>query len=225
MPQPATISDIQTIARREALLADKKILGITASEPRYVFVPDESADGAVQEFVIDVHVLEGPSQQTIIGLAGGLALVTNVLVASTAVGDVLSDLHVPVEIQKIETGQLQVVGRAKVALPTLRLTERTYEDLGISHLSEFTENEDGSVSDAFGYPVSAATSPDIGPRVGVTGTTTTRLSTLDELNEDDDGATVDLGVNALQRVIILTQRAWTMEAVERVAVTESEVGV
>ena len=223
MPRAATVADIQTLARREALAAGKKVLGVTASQARYVQVPDENDPSAVFEFVTDVHLLEGPSQALLYGTSGGLALVQNVLIAHEAVGDLVADLQVPVEVERLPTGQLQITGRAKVALPALRLSEYSYDDLGLGHLSDV---ENGV--DAWGYPVSGEGRyvPDFGPTRAVASTTTTRLSTLAELVLTDDGlTTVNLGVNPLQRTIVENARTWTLTVTETVSGTETEATV
>lgn len=222
MPRAATIADIQSLARREALNAGRKILGVTASTARYVSVPDADDAAAVFEFVTDVHLLEGPSQALVLGTAGGLKLVENVLIAHEAVGNLVADLQVPVELERLPTGQLQITGRAKVALPALQLDEYSYDDLGMGHLSDL-RLEGGVYRDAFGYPVSGSGSlvPDFGPTRSVTQTVTTRLSTLAELVTNDEGTvTVNLGVNPLQRMIISTTRSWTLTATETARVGE-----
>lgn len=221
MPRGATIADIQSIAQMEALRAGRKILGITASEARYVAVPDDSDPNAVNEFVVDVHILDGPSQAIIVGLAGGLSIVRNVIIAHTAVGDLIADLHVPVEIQKSITGQLQVIGRAKVALPTLRLDEYSYSDLGLEFCSQNQRDSSGVLRDPFGYRVlESQGGADVGPRIGVQKTTTSRLNTAEELGTDDDGNWIGLGINPASRTIIATVSLWEITMDESVVVGE-----
>lgn len=212
MPEIASIADVQSIAAREALRSQKRILGITASLPVYTYVPEENDPDAVLEFVVDVFLLEGPSQQVVLGLAGGLAVVRNVLIADSSIGDRVADLNVPVEIEKTAGGQLQVVGRARVALPTLRLDEYIYDDMKLGFLAN-TTTENGVVYDPFGYPITASNGGSVlGPRVSVTGSQSSRVSTLGELNKDDDGNVIGLGVNRLQRTIFTSNRQWEVEA-------------
>lgn len=223
----ASIGDIQSLARREALNANRKILGVTANPPRYVNVPDDSDPQAVLEFVVDVFLLES-ANQVVLFFAGnsGLKRIDNVLVASAAVGDLIADLNTPVEIQKSTTGQLQVVGRAKISLPTLVLDEYNYRDLSIEHVSELLEQPDGTYRDAFGLPVqygSTGMTSVLRPQIGVTSVTTNELADLGQLGYDDSGV-IDgqFGTNALQRVITTTISDFVVTAAEAVAVTERD---
>lgn len=221
MPEPATIADIQSIARSEALRSGKRILGITASTPSYVAVPDESDPNAVNEFVVDVQLLDGMSQAIILGLGGGLRLVQNVLIAHEAVGEIISTIQVPVEIELSITGQLQVVNRAKVALPFLQLDEYSYADLRLQHLSGYRV-VDGVLQDPFCVPFSPGQQGRGGSTtVGVQVTTSTRLSTLGELDENDQGVVIGLGVNPWQRYIVSVIRAWTVSATDTLEMSES----
>lgn len=213
----ATVSDVQAVARREALNAGKKILGVTAGTPRYVNVPDDSDELAVLEFVVDVYLLEH-ANQIVQFFAGnsGLKLIQNVLVASSAVGELIADLNTPVELQKNSTGQLQVVARAKVALPTLILDEYSLRDLGIAHVDEHLVSADGTIRDAWGFPIMSRL-----PRTSSVSTTTNRLSTLGELGTDDAGVlTGQFGVNVLQRVINSVATQFEIEVVESVLIAE-----
>lgn len=220
----ATIADIQAIARRESLNSGGKILGVTASAPRYVSVPDDEDENAVLEFVVDVYLLESPSQVVaFISDGAGLKKIENVLVASSSIGDIITDLNTPVEIAKSVTGQLQVVGRAKVALPTLILDEYTLLDLNIEHVSELIQNDDGSWEDAWGTPVARGSifGATLRPRTSATSTSTTSLSTLGQLNKNNAGATIGLGVNPLQRSIQSVSTVWSIEAQEEIRTTET----
>lgn len=203
--QVATIADIQVVARREALNAGRKALGVTVASPRYVSVPNEQEEDAVLEFVVDVFLLDSASQAvSFLGDGAGLRRLNNVLVATTAVGDLIADINTPVEIELSRSGQLQVTGRAKITLPTVRLDWYTLQDLGILHVAELTKDDAGVLRDAFGVPYngSAVSKP------SVSTTNSMRLSTLGELVLADNLLTpVSFGQNQLQRTIVTIVRA------------------
>ena len=217
----ASIADVKSIAKQEALIAGQKILGITASKPRYVLIPDDDDPDAVNEFVVDVHLIEGPSQAILIGQAGGLVLLKNVIIAHEAVGPLITDLNVPVELQKSVTGQLQVVGRAKVTLSTIHVNEYTYKSLGLCHVAELERDANGILRDPFGVQVSDS-DPSRGPMQSVSIVSTTRLSTADELNKDLEGNDILLGVNEFSRTISVRVRSFEIVVDEGIRVTETE---
>jgi len=225
MTEIASIEDVRNISRREALRAGRKILGVTTEIPRYEQVPDSSDPEAVFEFVVDCYVLEGISQQLILGAPGGQAIVRNVLVGIGASGDLFSDIHVPVEIQRdAATGQLYISGRAKVNLPTLRLDEYSLNDLNLLFVAELTQDEDGNYFDAFGYPalegVDGFSQAFGGSLFSCTVTNTSTTTTLGQLNEDAAGNAVLLGVNPLQRSITTTTKACEFSFTETLKITE-----
>ena len=132
-----TIEDVIDITRRASLNAGGSILGITASTPKYVAVPEESDPNAVNEFVVDVYLLEGTSQiVNVASSSNGLRRIDNVLIASEASGSLLANLHTPVEIMLRGPGQLTVVGRSMVALPYVDLDEYDLGALKIVHTAE-----------------------------------------------------------------------------------------
>lgn len=220
MPLTATIEDVLEISKAEALKAGKKILGITVSEPRYVLVPDDDDPAAQLEFVVDVQLIDGISQAIVPGASGqGLAVIENILIAHEAAGEILADLHVPVEIEKNVGGQLQVVNRAKVQLPTLSVRALTYKRMKLEHLAEL-DIRSGGTFDPFGNPVDFEEEVG-GVVIGVVVESKFRQSTVAELALNDSGDFIGLGVNPLQRIIQKTTRHWTVEAEDSVEPTES----
>jgi hypothetical protein len=152
MVEIASVSDVVSISQRQAVQAGQALVGITASVPAYVQVPDASDPDAVWEWVVDVRLLDGITQ-AIVSDDPGLATIENVLINHEASGSLVGDINVPVEMRKSKTGQLQVVGRAKVHLPDLRLDTYTYEDLQMGHCAGTSIRSDGVTVDNFGAPV------------------------------------------------------------------------
>lgn len=227
MPELTSLSDIQDIAASEAERSQKYILGITKTPPRYERVPapiDEDPN-AVFEFIVDCYILESASQAVILGSAG-IRVIEDILVNADATGDLLADIHVPVEIRKNSTGQLEVVGRAKIALPALRLDEYDAADLGIHHILELDYDETENLwRDAFGIVcdirsgVAGVESP---VAISFQSTLSTGLSTLTLLGYDDTGSTPGaFGSHALQRVIVTTSHTVEARSNETMAVAES----
>lgn len=220
MVEVAKVSDIQELSIREATKLQRKLLGVTITEPRYVEVPEEGAPGAVFEFLADVHVLSGPSQAVIPGNVDALTRLNNVLVAHEAVGELVADIHIPVEMELLTSGQLQITGRAKVALPSLVTKGYNYNDLGLFHLSDLQSDGNGGWIDPFHMPANA----DLGAFGSVVSKkidVTTRLSTLQELTRDDVGNVVPLGTNVFQRTIIEHARTYELVVDETVRIDET----
>lgn len=217
----ASIADIQVIARREALNAGRKIAGVTASQPRYVNVPNDQDEDAVLEFVVDVFLLDHPSQ-VVAYLAdnAGLKRINNVLIATGSVGDLIADLNTPVEIVRSSSGQLQVVGRAKVALSTVTLDFFDLRDLSIPHCAELELDDTGTYRDPFGVPYLEWASS--GTPISISTSSTSRVSTLGELGLADDLTTTGrFGYNDLQRTIWQVQRTISVSATEGVGVNDN----
>lgn len=223
MPNVATIEDVQSIALRKALESNRTIRGFTVSEPRYVSVPDEDDPDAVLEFVIDVEMIDGVSQNVPPG-SGQLPIVHNVIVAPSATGDIVATLLTPVEMQVSVTGQLTVIGRAKIKHPQITVTSYSYSDLHLLHLAELDVNSEGSLCDPFGRQV--GDDPSIrSPIMRVTSDTTTRLSSLEELALDDSGSFLGLGVNTLRRIIRRTTRSIVITSTDSISVTETSEAI
>lgn len=229
MPSLATVEDVQNISKRSALNAGRKILGITITPARYEFVPDQSDPNAVREWVVDVKILGGISQQIedfVLGAGNGLAIVRNVLMGFGPSGNLFGNKDVPVELRKTFTGQLQVVARAKVALPQLTLQEFSMIDLNVFHIAEL-ELRDGVYYDAFGCPAIQGPGGDHQIFGGILFSCNvqdnTRLSRADELNQDDDGNIILLGINPAQRVIGNVTKDCFLDIREAVQVRETNV--
>jgi len=224
-----TIEDVIDIARRESLNAGGSILGITASEPKYVAVPEESDPNAVNEFVVDVYLLEGASQiVNIASSTNGLRRIDNVLIASEASGSLLANLHTPVEITLRGSGQLTVVGRAMVALPYVELNEYDLGALKIVHTAELEYDSESDVwRDAFGLVCNINTgglggSADI--LFSYNSSTSMAQSTLADLIYTDPGVIggtqVPLGTNPLSRVITIVTFTYSGTATEYLGISE-----
>lgn len=225
MPIAATIADVKLISQREAAAAGRKIIGIVISEPRYDWVPAEGVDGAVLEFLADVQILEGASQQVVPGATGdGLSVVRNLIIAHEAVGDLLTDAMIPVEIERSSSGQLTIVGRSKVRLPSLRLDTYSLKDLGMMHLSGLTL-VNGQWQDPFGRPA-GADQRSFGAGTRIQSETTYRLSTLGELSQNVEAGgnvppSVPLETYTFQRFIPVRDRRLNVTAEETITITES----
>jgi hypothetical protein len=224
MVEIAKPSDIKLIAQREILFKDRKLIGLTITQPRYVAIPEEGDPDAVFEFVVDVDLITGITQSIIPGNTADRRRLDNVMVSHEATGDILNDINVPVELELNHFGQLMVVARAKVHLPSLRAQGYSYEELGLGHLAELQEVSPGVWQDAFGIPV-ASDDPQVfesNVKMFVQTSSTSRLSTLGELGEDDDGVVIGLGFNQLQRTIRKTLRGYDVTAEVSVQVSETE---
>lgn len=216
----ATIEDVVSIARREALNSGGYILGVTASEPEYVTVGESPNE--VNEFVVDVLLLENASQAVVLGGANnGLRMIENVLIASEASGGLLANQNTPVQIEVRGASRLTVTGRAKVAIPTIALDEYDLFDLRIQHTSELTY--DGNVwRDPFGFECNIKTGLTTASNsfnMSVSSTTENRLSTLGELG--DGGG---FGTNKLQRQVYLVSMSTSGIASEEISINEEITG-
>lgn len=217
MPELASVADLLAITSRQRFTTTDKIVGITASKPKYVLVPDDDDVNAVNEFVVDVFLMEGQSQQLALGTAArGLKRIDNVLIAQEALGNVISNLNTPVEIKRSQSGQLQVVARAKIALPQLVLDTYSLKQLKLDHLAEIEDGLDG-----FNRPV-VDESVFSGVQFTCTVSNTVRLNTFRELGNDDNGNFIGLGINPFQRVIGSVTRACEISATEVLQITEEE---
>lgn len=214
MVEVATITDVVSIARKSALSAGESILGITASEPAHVSVPDASDPDAVLEWVVDVRLLDGPIQ-AIFSDDPGLRVIPNVLINHLAVGDVVSDFNVPVELKlNGRTGQIEVAGKSKVALPDLRLDFYSYDDLGLSHMNETMVRTDKVVVDAFGLPIQ--------PSPGTHQATTVTVSiTQWPWSYFTSADSLGFGLDPLTGATSVTAFAFSVTGTETITVTES----
>jgi len=226
MPEFSTLSDVQAVANAEAERSQKYLLGITKTAPRYERVPApiEEDPNAIFEFVVDCWILESPTQAIVIG-SSGLRTIENILVSGDATGDLLADIHVPVEIRKNSSGQLEVVGRAKVALPALLLDEYTAADLGIAHILELEYDSVNSVwRDAFGIICDPGSgTPGTGGVVTVSSSTitTTTLSNLNQLGYNDSGTIPGLfGTHLLQRTLVTQETSIEVKSAESISSSE-----
>jgi hypothetical protein len=114
---------------------DRRLIGITASAPRY-----QDFNG-VQEFVVDVRI----------GRVENQGLVKEVPVSQWALG-VVTDINIPVLLERSEGGQLTVIGRSMIRLPDVRLTGYSFGALGIPFAANRIQQGDGTWADGFGFP-------------------------------------------------------------------------
>jgi len=129
-------SIIREMARREVEQHAKRFIGIVVTEPRFT----TADDNGLTEWVCDIRV----------GVEGGWAVITNVLIAQWALG-VVTDINIPVLCERSEAGRVTVVARSEVALPDIRLDTYTYEELRFNFMRNLEILADGSVVDGFGY--------------------------------------------------------------------------
>ena len=201
------------IARREAGRSSRKLLGVTASSPQYVQVPDQNDPGAQLEWVVSVRLLDGPTQ-AIISDDPGLQVIPNIPISHETAGDVIGDIGTPVEIDVSASGQLTVVGRAKIALPDLNLTFYSLADLKLGFVDDTEFDESGVPRDPFGDRVSLLASRSF------TMTATIRMATFEELGEDDAGVTTGWGFQIFQRSITEAPRLISISFTESILVNE-----
>lgn len=232
-----TIEDVIDITRRESLLGGGTIIGVTASEPRYIPIPSDEGTIGVDfnnEFVVDVYLVEGTSQVTLGSSNNGLRRLDNLIIASEASGNLLADLFTPVEISLSTANQLTVIGRSKIHLPTVMLDEYHLVSLGVFHIAELEyHSDDGTWRDAFGFICNVNTG-DLGStsdaQVGYISTLEFRQSTLRDLRYGDplgwpSGEYVELGVMPLQRAIAYPIFLYTVVAAESLSIEDTGTGV
>jgi hypothetical protein len=131
------LQTVQEVARREVDRHQQRMIGLTASTPRFV-----ERDNGKLEYVVDVRVGSRPEQ----------GLVKDVLIASWAQG-IITDFNIPVLIERSAAGQLTITARAVVKLPNVRVTSYSFGSLGIPFASNLEQDENtGLWYDGFGYP-------------------------------------------------------------------------
>jgi hypothetical protein len=119
---------------------DKRLIGLTASAPRWKDV------NGVLEYVVDVRI----------GVVENQGLIRDVPISQWAIG-VVTDLNIPVIMERSEAGQLTVVARSMMRLPDVRVTSYSYGALGIPFAANLTQQDDGTWTDGFGYPANDPT--------------------------------------------------------------------
>ena len=128
---------IRDIARREVDGHQQRFTGLTASPPHYKDI------NGVSEFVCNVRI----------GIKEKQGLVQDVLIAQWAIG-VITDINIPVIVEKSESGRLVIIARTSVRLPNVSLMAYSSGALGIPFISNLIQREDGTWVDAYGYPAS-----------------------------------------------------------------------
>jgi hypothetical protein len=124
------------IAREEIEAhVDKRLIGLTASAPRW------KDNNGILEYVVDVRI----------GHVENQGLIRDVPLAQWTIG-VITDINIPVIMERSEAGQLTVVARSMIRLPNIRVTAYSYGALGIPFVANLVEQDDGTWTDGFGYP-------------------------------------------------------------------------
>lgn len=139
--QDGLVNLIANTSRREVERHKDRMLGITASVPKF----GDRGDGQL-EYVVDVRVGNKETQ----------GLVKNVLVAQGVQG-VVTDMNVPVVLERSEGGRLTVTARAAVRLPNVRVSIYNYGALGMAFAANAKQDSTGRWVDGYGYPTADPT--------------------------------------------------------------------
>lgn len=124
-----------SIARREVERQKKRFIGLTAS------VPEPMTINGKFEWVCDVRI----------GADTSWDVIQNVPIAMLQSG-ILTDVNVPVLMERNEAGQLTIIGRAEIKLPNVHLITYTHHDLDYLFMLGYTQ--DGTQwRDAYGYAI------------------------------------------------------------------------
>ena len=174
MSEGRTFSIVREVARKELDRHQRRFLGITSNVPRYIDQGDTDTE-AHMEWVVDVrmdirqyggkdfkplNLVEGgiagaistetsPTPEAVIEPVWGL--LKNVVISQWAVGAV-SDMNIPVLMERSESGRITVIARSAVRLPDIVYKTYSYSDLGFIFMSGLKQDTDGDYYDAFGYP-------------------------------------------------------------------------
>lgn len=124
----------QQVARRESDRNQHRIIGITVTPPDF-----KDVNGSL-EFVCDVRVGEYETWE----------IVKDVLVAQEAAG-LVTDMNVPVTMERSVAGRLTIIARSQVMLPDIRLDRYTYDELDFVFMTMLEEDSEGVWRNGFGY--------------------------------------------------------------------------
>jgi hypothetical protein len=139
----------QRLARREVERHQKRLVGLTASAPKLI----TTTDGR-NEFTCSVRI----------GVKEEQGLVKDVLIAQWAIG-IISDINVPVLMERSEAGRLTIISRAQVRLPNVRLTQYSWGSLDLVFASNFDYDAIDQVwKDGYDYPTLANPEGDVSLR-------------------------------------------------------------
>lgn len=128
---------IGAIAANEVDRHQRRIIGITVTAPQLREVDDNGA----LEFLCDVRV----------GSHEDWEIVKDVIVAQMAIG-IVTDVNVPVTMERSEAGRLTIIARSEVRLPDIVLDRFSYGELDFVFMTNLTEDESGTWRDGYGYP-------------------------------------------------------------------------
>jgi len=142
-----TFSIAREISLREIEAHQKRMVGLTASAPTF-----KDMGGGRTEFVCDVRV----------GIREGWGLIKDVLVSQWAIG-IVTDIMIPVLIEKSEAGRLTIIARSQVRLPDISYTTYSWQDLDLVWMSGYAQDDAGAWRDGFGHAVTDPTT-DTGSR-------------------------------------------------------------
>ncbi len=146
---------IGAIASREVDRHQRRIIGITVTAPEFRSVDENGA----LEYMCDVRVGSNETWE----------IVKDVIIAQMAVG-IVTDVNVPVTMERSEAGRLTIIARSEVRLPDIVLDRFSYNELDFVFMTN-VEKVDGVWQDGYGYP---ATDPTTEKGSSETCTTDTR---------------------------------------------------
>ena len=165
-----TFSITREIARKELYRHQSRFLGVTTTAPRYIDQGDTDTD-AFMQWVVDVRMdirqfggkdFKGFAyKKANVGLREDeydfgvvdpeWGLLKNVVVSQWAVG-AITDLGMPVLMERDEAGQITVIARSAIRLPDITYKTYSYNDLGFVFMTNLIQDTDGNYFDAFGQP-------------------------------------------------------------------------
>ena len=198
MPEGAgrTFSIVREIARKELWRHQRRFIGITVTTPMYIEQGDTDMP-AHMEWVCDVRVdirqfggadFKGFNNEDDV-IEAQWGLVKNVVVSQWAVGAV-TDMNVPVVLERNEMGRISIIARSNVRLPDIRYKTYSYNDLGFVFMQYLNLDTEGDYTDGFGYSIA-----DPSTVTGVTRNYTWDNSTTDFYGTDFIFGQVELGGN------------------------------
>lgn len=162
----STFHIAKEISRRELERHQKRIIGITASSPRFVTQDDNDT----LEWVCDVRIGRREEQ----------GLIRDVLIAQWAQG-IVADMNVPVVIERSEAGRLTIIARSEVRLPDISLRTMSYAQLNLLFMTGLEEDDNGDWRDGFGHLMDDP-SDDVG--AATTWTWVQELTGIDEIGDE-----------------------------------------
>lgn len=131
------IREAQQIAQREIKRKKSQYVGYTVSQPEF------TEHEGKYEWIVNVKVLDRTTWKTIY----------EVPIVTTQAGYV-TDLNMPVLLEKSETGQFTVVGRSQIRIANISSVEYSLYQLDFTFMANLTLVK-GIYYDGFGYAMTA----------------------------------------------------------------------